>query len=548
MPRLPIITAQEAVLRRIPGEGASPEQFGAGFAALAQMAGTSQKISEKVLANQIALQKAQQEAEDTVEAMRLRTQFGTAFADLDLNLRNNYDYKTHAETLQTQGQDLLERMAGSAANPEVSRKFRLDATRVLGEKVITAKYESRKYVSGVADAENSKFLAELAVEVANIPDTPQMRPYRAYLMEYAERHTNEVGAQGHITPEQAGERMKAFHESIDTVAARRAMRADPDQFLVDLEDTRNWPKLSATRRQQLDEQGVRVAELKAKNQDRINKEYSGALKKHLIDRMDGGTNADAEIRALRNSLTDEDYEHLLARNEKKFKLGPDKSDQETYTRLELGIRTGTITSFKEIDAVKHLLTMSHYSHFTGLLDARLSKAREDAEGKGEKIRDRQIASGTKFLSSIFQTKSIMDFDAEANAATALAVAEFEQRASRERDKDPGLLQTEVFAKYAKMLKDIIERPRDPVRQMLRYRSDQALKDAYARKEITLDEFHAQKRLLEYYLFLSNAAGEKPFEGLGPKPAQGPATAPPSAPSRPSGGGRKPIGGSTWFGR
>lgn len=486
-------------------------------------------------ANQFSeMQKREQAAAAEVEAIKLQTEFERDLVNKDIKLRSDkdYDYLTHDQRLDEAGQELTEIHAGLAKSPVAAAKFRVAAMRTLKEKVIATKYEAKARLDGEADAANYDQNQRVAVSAANGPEELREAKIREQ-----ERFNVQAANEGRIKPEEAAKRTRELRENVDTILARRSMQADPDQFLLDLEDLEQYESLSAPRRQQLWEQAVKMSEKKDKHQDRINKEYSGALKKHLIDRMDSGVDAVPEIRALRDALTDEDYEHLIARNDKIHKESPKESDFETYTRLEVGIRRREITDYKTVDDAKSKLTTAHYTHFMGLIDGIREEGRKEKKSDTERTRDRLTQAGRDYLTRAFKTVGVMDFDQVATHTEGLALAEFGARVAREKDKDPGIIANEIVKQYAVAITDKVLADQSGVGRILRYKTPQEIDAAYARKEFTQDQYLAQRRILDRYLYLREIVGGAPPkpDAAAPKPQQSSSSTQPAA--------RKPFPGS-----
>src|SRR2546425_9943699 len=166
MPKLPMIQAEEPLPRRSPYNGPDPDAANAPMRALtgaAQVGHTGQQVYAQ---GQELLDK-QREAEDTVEAMQLRTRFGQELAALDGKLRmaKDFDLGTHAETLTKEGNTLLEKIAGEAKRPEVANLLRQHGTQTLGARAIEAKYEYRTNLSGRIDAANLGLKRQVESEI-----------------------------------------------------------------------------------------------------------------------------------------------------------------------------------------------------------------------------------------------------------------------------------------------------------------------------------------------------------------------------------------------
>jgi hypothetical protein len=498
-----------------PESASAPARAAAGFA---EKAG---QVNYQLGNQAIDLASKVNEAQTSVESNKLQGEWQRALVDLDIKLRRDpkFDYNVHDAAIDEQGRGLIDKFAGMATNEQAATRFRALATRALTEKVINLKYEAKTRLEGEVDAANLDANHRMATDVADTMD-PELRKLK---IEAQERENQDAANRGFIKPEQAGARTRQLQEDVDVILARRSMRKDPSQFLVELEDQEQYSNLTATRRQALTEQAVKLAEQQTKESTAKKKEYSGALKKHLIDRMDqSGVNTDSEIRALRDSLTDEDYDHLIARNAKIQKGETMTSDATLLAQRESQIRFGGLRDHRVIDAESSKYTPQDYRHLVGLIDAKKEAERQEKKSDAEKTRNDLVASGKTLLNGMFRLTGVMNFDAEAETTKALALSEYENKMARERDKDPAVVANEIMLRYSRTLADKLS-GRDPstLQPVIRFQTEEELKAAYAAKQITVDEFLAQKRNLDYYLFLRNlgGGGPKPDSGT-PKPNSG----------------------------
>ncbi len=476
------------------------------------------------------MKRREDEAKGEVEAIKLQTEYERALVNRDIELRgeDDYDYNVHDQKLDEAGQTLLEEFAGKAKSPIAAKKFRVAAMRGLKEKVINAKYEAKLRLDGEQDAANYDQNQRVAVAAANTPDVR----FREVKIAEQERLNQEAANRGQIKPEEAGKRSRQLREDVDTILARRAMREDPSQFLLDLEELdeetgeMRWKNLTATRREQLTEQAVKLADKKSKDTDRINREHSGALKKHLTDRMDSGVDAATEIRALRDALTDEDYTHLLERNKKIHEDGPRKSDFETYTRLEARIRFEGLTDYRVVDDHKGKLAKEDYSHLVGLIDRNKEKGRDERKSDDQRTRDRLIDAGKTAVSSMFKVTGVFNFDQASEQIGGMAMAEYVSRAAREKDIDPGALANEVIAKFAPALLAKLKTDSGDISAIVKYKTEDEIKAAYREGKLTADEALSASRVLQRYNLLLEAEGGRPAAAAAPaKTAPKPAAAP-----------------------
>jgi uncharacterized protein YjgD (DUF1641 family) len=231
--------------------------------------------------------------------------------------------------------------------------------------------------------------------------------------------------------------------------------------------------------------------------------------------MDGGVNADAEIRSYRDFLTDEDYEHLLNRNKKLYEPDTGHTDDETYKNLELGIRLGDITEHRQVDSFRDQLGREPYTHLLGLIDQKRREAKAGKKTDKDKTRDGLVKANKSFLGGVFQVAGVLDFDQEANTTTTYMVNEFEIRALTEPDKDPTALATEVMMKWAPMLqRKLRQRRPGGVGSVMRYMTEDEVNAAYTRKELTPQQANIQRRLVQYHDFLGDLGAGKRSPGTG----------------------------------
>ncbi len=184
MPKLPMIQAEEPLPRRSPYNGPDPDAASAPMRALtgaAQIGHTGQQVYAQ---GQELLDK-QREAEDTVEAMQLRTRFGQELAALDGKLRmaKDFDLGTHAETLTKEGNTLLEKVAGEAKRPEVANLLRQHGAQALGTRAIAHSRRAHHLLVTVVDGDVATALKRVKNEFNNGGLKRLLRPNRT-LHEY----------------------------------------------------------------------------------------------------------------------------------------------------------------------------------------------------------------------------------------------------------------------------------------------------------------------------------------------------------------------------
>ncbi len=198
------------------------------------------------------LVRKEREAEDLVESMRLRTQFGQELAAADIEMRGKagFDLGTHSEKLKERGNTILEGLAGQAKRPEVARLVKIHGTQALGSKVVDAQYEYRRNLSSKADAENLAAQRQTEVEAVEAIKSANPRQYLTVLEAY-DQATTVLASQGHITQEQAGERRLAVRENVDSSLARDLISKDPYEAGRRLQDPKNFPNLRQSRRDSL---------------------------------------------------------------------------------------------------------------------------------------------------------------------------------------------------------------------------------------------------------------------------------------------------------
>jgi len=252
MPRLPIIQAEEALPRRIPYGGLDTDTMTLRSRALQRGAETLGATAAKIGNQAQSLLDKEREAEDTIEAMQLRTRFGQELTDLDGKLRSepDFDLKTHSEKLNEKGNELLDRLGSEAKRPEVARMLKLHGSQSLSTQVVNTKYEYRKNLSGKADAAHVALQRQAESEATQAIKSGDPQ-FGAILMTAFDRASDALANQGHITPEQAGERKLSMRENVDTTIARDVIRNNPYEAAAALQDPAMFPNLRQARRDSL---------------------------------------------------------------------------------------------------------------------------------------------------------------------------------------------------------------------------------------------------------------------------------------------------------
>ena len=252
MPKLPIIQAEESMPRRTSYSGPDMAEGGRVAGAWAQGANQVAAAGARIQAQAEAVQEKEREAEDVIDSMTLRTEFGERLAaeDTEMRQRPDFDLKAHSENLKARGARLSAEIAGKAKRPGVASMVRAQNDQTLGTQVVQAKYEYRKNLSSVADAKNLAFQKTQETAALTAWGSGLMKDYDAALKTFDD-NADLLAAQGHITPEQAGERKLGLVENIDTARASDAIRLNPATALSALQDRKQFAGLRTSRRETL---------------------------------------------------------------------------------------------------------------------------------------------------------------------------------------------------------------------------------------------------------------------------------------------------------
>jgi hypothetical protein len=124
---------------------------------VAERVGESVRASAEKIA---AAAEARQHAEDLAMEMELRTDFALQLADAHLENMNS------PEGLKTSGLKLMEATLKRAQNQRVASKLRLEMGRMLGEKVVSAKYAQIRRTARETRGALGKYLGRLQEEQA----------------------------------------------------------------------------------------------------------------------------------------------------------------------------------------------------------------------------------------------------------------------------------------------------------------------------------------------------------------------------------------------
>lgn len=491
----------------------------------------------------------QKQAEGQVEAEDAISKWDRALVDEDIRLRRDpqYDYLTHDQKLDEAGKMLMDQQASQMKTQTGVAIFKKSASRSLTEKVINAKYEAKKTLEGKLDSANQDANNRTAIDVVNTQDDQEAPPgqlNRFQEIKIAERdRLNQEAANRHeITPEQAGARTRQLRTDVNVILARKSMLKDPSQFLIYLSDAENWKDIPAKRREELEEQAVKMGKAQEEKEQRASAATNDAMAKHIMARQDAGVDTASEIYALSDSLRSETMDHLLIRNKKITKDGPKESNPVVLARLALGLSLGGNlrgkAAYAAINEAQPDLTTAHYLHFMNEADQRERERLNPPQSEAEKTRHELIKTNSKFLGTIFGVPGVADFDKEANSQSALAVLEFETRMAVEKNANPSAVQTEIMLRYAQGLRDQLDgRSAKTIEPLLRYKTEDELRAN--RSKFSSEEYAAQIRLLKYYNLLGTLGrpgrtaapsgnaqpSEKPAEKSKPQP-----TGKPFAPS------------------
>jgi hypothetical protein len=314
MPRLPTLLAEERLPGRAPAATYDEATVTRGSAAWQKFGQTLQAQAQDTFKLARERVEKEQEVEDHVQSMVMRTKFGDELAKLDIELRNAKDFnlKTHADVLKERGQDLLERIGGEAARPGVLNRFRPAATAFLGERVIRTRYEYSTNLEKEALAANMGLRTLLrgnAVEAIN-EQTAQM-----YVDQY-ERETVKLVGRG-LDAGQVKALTLGFQEEVHYSRGLRVAKNAPDLAPAYLTDRnpdgsyKNLPHLAPDQRTNLVDLALRVQEHKL-NQARIEKDREETRTKRAEDEHYEADLAKLTKEAFDGTLTTQRLQELAA--------------------------------------------------------------------------------------------------------------------------------------------------------------------------------------------------------------------------------------------